>query len=83
MNLASIIFFATILNKRFPFFSESKVSQLLSYFEIYTFQVETRDKRNNNDKILEKRRKKNKETYQFINTKYTKVFKSQKTRLYA
>lgn len=60
MNLASIIFFATILNKRFPFFSESKVSQLLSYFEIYTLQVETRDKRNNNDKILEKRRKKTK-----------------------
>lgn len=68
-NLAAAIFFATtvtphrIVNKRVSSFSESKVSRLLSYFEIYTRglvelrQREQRETKSSDDKILRKKKR--------------------------
>lgn len=68
-NLAAAIFFATtvtphrIVNKRVSFLSESKVSRLLSYFEIYTRglveskQREQRETKSSDDKILRKKKR--------------------------
>lgn len=83
-NLAPAIFFATtvtphrIVNKRVSSFSESKVSRLLSYFEIYTRglveskQREQRETKSSNDKILRKKK--------FIDSQITA---EDRTRFYA